>query len=427
MNATLTLVLGLSLASCAVTPAPPGQDGAQRGEIARATALLGPEWPASSAVIATTDGEIYLGNLDAQLETIETTPGLRARAEHQVLLASLYYQRFQIEGRLADAERARDILDAARSAPGFGAQHRLVHAQVLLGFHDFEAAREQISAAAEAGAGVATEALRASLERSLSLPAMPPVDRAASPSNYHDAVRAAAALVDRGELHSASRQLRLAQDLYPDSSPFPLAWIHLQQGIAFLRHGALDQAREFFAAAHARFPQYFLATEHLAETESLLGNHARAAELYRQVTAQNDQPAFWHGLAQAEAALGNAEAARQAAERARSGYAALLARYPLMYADHAVGYYLDTGEVAEALRLARLNFEHRQDLSAHLALAEALWADGQRAAACALAGAVGEAGLAPPELTLPTETLNGCSLPIQSPQQGITQMVEGTG
>lgn len=409
MKATFAIALCLCLFGCAASQPHSTTDTGIHEQIDRASARIGPDWPAMPADIATTDGEIYLGNLNSQIETIETHQRLQVDTSFQVSLASLYYQRFQIEGRLVDAERARDILDAEQLAAGFRPEHRLVHAQVLLGFHDFEAAAQQIDAAAERGAPEAdVAALRASLDRALRLPAVNAIGSDASPGNYLDAVRAAAASVDRGRLDEAGALLMQAQALYLDTNPFPLAWIHVQQGIAYLRHGAYPQAQRFFAAAHQRFPQYFLATEHLAETEGLLGNYARSAELYRMVTAQNDHPAFWHGLARAEAALGNTEAARAAAARAHAGYAELLVRYPLMYADHAVGYYLDIGDRAEALRLARLNFEHRQDLYAHLALADALLANGKPEAACEHVRRIRAAGLSPPEIHLPGEALSAC-------------------
>ncbi|NND44118.1 MAG: hypothetical protein HKN58_02255 [Xanthomonadales bacterium] len=399
----------ICLAGCASVNMPADSGDKSQREINAAIGQIGPRWPASPAQLATTDGEIYLGNLESQIDAIESRPGLIGRTRFQVALAGLYYQRFQIEGRITDAERARELLDEARSSERLTPQDRLVYAQVLLGFHDFDAAAEQLELAAQHGAPDAAVATgRAALDRALQLPDRNAGAMEDSPADYVASVRRAAALVDRGQPAAASEHLRNAQDLYGDVNPFPLAWIHVQQGIVFLRHGAYEQARTFFVAAHERFPQYFLATEHLAETEGLLGNHARSAELYRVVTAQNDQPGFWHGLAGAEAALGNTEAARQASERAREGYRRLLEDYPLMFADHAVGYYLDVGDPAEALRLARLNYEHRQDLSAHLALAEALAGSGRLDEACKRVARLRDHGLEPPEISVPGEPLAAC-------------------
>ena len=279
-----------------------------------------------------------------------------------------------------------------------------------MGFHDFEAASAQVSLAEAKGApSNGIKATRAALDQALRRPVKGRNRFIGVSGDYGDAVQRAAELLNQGLLAGATAQLRQAQESYRDSSPLPLAWIHVQQGIAFLRHGEYEQARTFFAAAHERFPQYFLATEHLAETEGLLGNHQRSVELYRQVTVQNDQPGFWYGLAGAESELGNSEAARETRQRAEAGYEFLLSRYPLMYADHAVGYYLETGNPGRALELARLNFEHRQDLMARLALAEALMGNGLVKAACKQVRIIREAGLAPPEISVPGETLANCT------------------
>jgi len=405
------------LASCAGQQSPSSNDAATASiqnlhantEIERAIALISVDWPALPDSLPTTDGEIYLGNLNSQINVIDGNPALRQRTSFKVTLAGLLYQRFQIEGRIADAEQARSILDSAHSDREFAAADHLVYAKILLGFHDFDGASKQLILAESKGvsaSGVA--AIRTSLNQALRLPVKGQNRYTGVSGNYGDTVQYAATLLNKGRLAETTAQLKKAQELYRDSSPFPLAWIHVQQGIAFLRYGEHEQARRFFAAAHERFPQYYLATEPLAETEGLLGNHERSAELYRLVTAQNDQPGFWFGLAQAEEELGNTQAAQLAAQRAELGYQNLLTRYPLMYADHAVGYYLETGNPGRALELAELNFEHRKDLMAHLALAEATMRNGREEAACEQVQAIRDAGLAPPEISLAGETLANC-------------------
>ncbi|MDX1459797.1 MAG: tetratricopeptide repeat protein [Xanthomonadales bacterium] len=409
MKTWIALFFATSLAGCVSTAPVNAPNPVPDSVPPRVAERADTDWPATPQTLATTSGDIYLDNLNGQIETISTNPRFARHARFQVTLGSLLYQRFQIEGRIEDAERARRVLLEAEELPGFTSSDHLVLAKVLKGFHDFDNAARHIDVAAEGGAEpVQVAAARRSLQRALSLPGLQSLDPDPLPNDYVAAVEHAAALLNQGRLAAASESLRHAQVLYTDVNPLPLAWIHLQQGIAYLRHGDIEDARRFFEAAHQRFPQYFLATEHLAETELLLGNAHRAAALYRIVTAQNNQPAFWHGLAQAEAALGNQAAASIAAERAASGYEQLLAAHPLMFADHAVGYYLDMGDVSRALELARLNYEHRQDLMARLALAEALHEAGRHEAACSQVKSLTDAGLAPPEVTLPGETLSAC-------------------
>lgn len=410
MKILALIVLGLTVTSCVVSPRQDYSAAQTSPDIQQATDMTGPGWPAGLNELRTTEGDIFLDNLNSQIITLQQNPALTRLPRYRVMLAGLLYQRFQIEGRLADAEQSLLVMREAEELTGFSADDRLVYATVLQGFHDFDQASKQISRAAGEGAdGASVDRAMASLERSRNLAEdLGPVDPA-SIENYLTAVQMAALNVNQGRLTDATVLLRRAQALYGDSSPYPLAWIHVQQGIAFLRFNQYEQARIFFSAAHERMPQFFLATEHLAETESLLGNHRRAAELYRQVTRQNDQPAFWHGLAEAELALGNTEAAGEAARQAAEGYSRLLQQHPLMYADHAVDYYLDTDNAAKALELAQLNFRHRQDLFARLALAEALAAMGQIQAACEQVGDVRQAGLSPPEISQSSGVLASCN------------------
>lgn len=354
-------------------------------------------WPATPEAIRTTSGDTYLANLNGQINALSHHPNRTTAAPMQVRLGVLLYHRFQLEGRIDDAEAALRHLTAAQDSPGYRPSDHLALVQVLMGFHQFDAARASLDAAAAAGAPAeAVAMMQAALNRSLELP--PVDDRPVQPGGYVAAVQVAAVQTNRGSHAAATRWLQQAQERYTDSSPYPLAWIHVQQGIAHLRRDDLENARRFFAAAHARLPQYFLATEHLAEVELALGHAETAARLYRDVIAQNDQPAFWHGLALAEAALGNEKAAQEAAAQAASKYEALLERHPLMFADHAVDYYLDTGQPERALELAEINFAARQDVSAHLAMVSALMAHGREAEAEALLKRLDREGLAPPEV-----------------------------
>lgn len=401
-------VLALLAAAALVACAPRGQPIPADPALERAIAEVGPGWPARVDELRTTSGDIYAGNLDGQIralvDALERTPD----PAHQALLARLFYHRFQLAGRLEDALRARLLVAEVTRAPNADPDALLLQAAIESGFHDFEAALAAINRAVLAGAPAAqVERALVPVNRALGRPvasdAAPP-----APGDYVARVVAAADALERGRVERATTLLREAQSAYRDVSPFPLAWIHLQQGIVFLRYGALEPARVFFAAAHERLPQYYLATEHLAETELALGHAARAAELYRKVVEQNGQPAFWHGLALAEAELGNQQAAREAARAADEGYAALLADFPLLHADHAVDYYLDTGRPERALELALFNAEHRRDVSARVTLASALLANGKESDACAEVAALREDGYAPPELTVPGEPLAAC-------------------
>jgi tetratricopeptide (TPR) repeat protein len=192
-------------------------------------------------------------------------------------------------------------------------------------------------------------------------------------------------------------------------SPVPLAWLHTQQGIAWLRFGDIERAQRFFEAAYQRLPQYYLAAEHLAETEFLLGRRERARELYLAVIAQTDHPEFHAALAEVEAELGDTDAAEVSLGRAREGYEALLARHPAAFADHAAAFHLEQDEAGRALELARINLNQRRDVMAWLLLAEAEHAAGNRRAACRALDQARRTGLNPPELRELEERLQRCA------------------
>lgn len=335
------------------------RDGVER-HLLKAQQLIAADWPVGVEDRATTSGAVYLANLDGQIDVLEARLAGRQDDLLAAHLARLLYHRFQVLGRLEDGETARARLASVVSAGNPGVA--LDYARVLIGFHDFELALRVIDDAALNGADTGeAEALRRAIAQARGLAAPADSTQDVSPPSALDLVEQAAQWHARGRPDKASALLRLAQDLYADSSPFTLAWIHVQQGIVFLEHGYYESARRFFAAAHERFPQYTLAAEHLAETELALGRPERAAELYQQVAGISGHPEFYHQLARAETLLGRGEEARAAAASAREGYAQLVSRHPLMFADHAVAYYVDIGERERAVALAEANLNVRQD------------------------------------------------------------------
>lgn len=341
-----------------------------RLETARAT--IGADWPVSTERRATTDGGIYLANLNGQIAALEQRLDARPDPRLSAQQARLLYHRFQVLGRLEDAEAARDMLSlAARNA---GAQASLDYAHVLIGFHEFDKASEALDAAARHEAlapEVAAVRQAIAQARGQVKPMLEPRDVSPRTPSPVSLVSQAAAWLDHDRPELASKLLRLAQDRYTDSSPYTLAWIQVHQGIVFLEYEDYESARLFFAAAHERFPQYTLAAEHLAETELALGNPETAARIYREVAERTGHPEFHFQLSQAESQLGNDEKAAQSVQLARQGYERLVERYPLMYADHAVDFYVGMGDREQAVELAQANLSQRQDKRSEALLAKA--------------------------------------------------------
>jgi tetratricopeptide (TPR) repeat protein len=369
-------------------------------------------YPLLPAQRATTGETIYLANLNARIEVLEQTPEGNADDTTRTQLAAALMLRFRILGRLVDGERALDLAAAtARARPQQG-DAQMLYASALSAFHRFAEA-EQALHRAEALLG--NDARLASLRRDL-LMAQGHYDalaedfaHAAEPvADFYELAHRADLRVLQGDLAGASMWYRSAQDLYQDVDPVPLAWLHVQQGIALLRFDEIDSARQFFAAAHARLPSYALATEHLAECEFKLGQFDVARTLYAQVIEQTGNPEFLAALARLERAAGHVEAAAQAQAAASAGYAELLQRHRAAYAQHAADYYLSIGDSESALRLARENLALRADLGSLILLAHAAAAAGEHAEACAAVVRIESTGLHPPELRQLGELQSSC-------------------
>ncbi len=358
---------------------------------------LPPAWrPLSPEESPSTSAAIYLGNLDSRIAVLSASDDQATRA----LLARLLLQRHRILGRLADAEAAlalleyRDDLDSAALAT-LAALHMV--------FHDFAAAGQALDRAEAVDSGdpalpilrrdlAVARGDREFLRRDIAVAAEPVAD-------VHELAHRADLLVNLGQLELAMLWYRTAQDLHADVDPWMLAWLQTQQGIALLRHERIPEARIYFETAHARLPQYYLAAEHLAECEMLLGNHDRARELLTSVIAQTGNPEFIAMLAELEDRAGNARAAEAARAQAIAAYGALLSRHPAAYAAHAAEFFLALGQIERARELADANLALRTDWMSELLVAEVALAADDLAAACRHWGRAALTPLTPPEIS----------------------------
>jgi hypothetical protein len=398
------ILLTALLAGCAVSPdSTPLSDARPEapGELALEAPRAEEIWPISTRYYRTTSAEIYLGNLDARVATLErrVQAGHRDRAE---ALASQLYHRYKLRGRLQDADRATALL-AEHAAQGWLSPGGMVlYAIALSGLHRFDEADQWLQRAREAGAkpeewrDVAADILVARGDyRALATD----IEASAEPTaDFYALAHRADLRLLQGDLAGAERHYLAAQALYRDSSPVPLAWLHTQMGIGYLRFGRIEDARRFFAAAVERLPGYYLAEEHLAECETQLGQFDAARERYLQVIEQTGNPEFSAALAGLEREAGNLQRAEQLVAEAKQGYEALLARLPGAYAQHAAEFYIETGDAKRAYTLARKNAELRSDVGSMILLANAAHAAGEIEAACKARKAALAPGFAPPEV-----------------------------
>jgi len=356
----------------------------------------------------TTDGRIYINNLNANIESLQKAVALRSPGPLNIQLARALYHRFRVAGVLADLEAALAVLNQAVEDMPFSADAWLLLARVQASFHEFPSAIISLRRAIESKASpAATEELRYEIEQARSGGRKFVSTRSETISgSLAEYVQRANQAVNLGEQELAVELLTAAQFHYYDSNPFPLAWLHVQQGILWLRFDDPARAKIFFQTARDRLPAYYLATEHLAETELLLGNFDDAAGLYQEVYAQTGNPEFLAGLAQAEASL-RSESAEATLQRAESEFQALVQRHPPMAWQHAAGFYLEQGQAQRALVLAQRNIEIRQDLQSVILLARAAAEAGAMDVACEQLQLGLSTGFSPPELLALVSKLQG--------------------
>jgi tetratricopeptide (TPR) repeat protein len=391
----LALTLATVLCACAPMPAPNTTTDTHP-----ATSFGG--YPLSLQQRSTTREDIYLGNLQARIDVLDEQLASAPSASLQAQLAAALLLRFRVLGQLVDGERGLALATSASQQDPDLADAHLMLASALSTFHRFDAAMAALVRAEQAGA----DEVRLAITRRDLLMAQGRYQelaedfaRSAEPvADFYELAHRADLRLLQGDPAGASQWYRAAQDLYQDVDPLPLAWLYVQQGIALLRYDQIAQAREFFAAAHARLPRYALATEHLAECEFLLGRHDQARQLYAAVIEQTENPEYRAALARVEEAAGNPERARVERELASRGYRQLLQRHRAAYVQHAAEYFFEIGDIDSALELAQENLQLRADLGSLILHARVAEASRHYPQACAALARIQASGLQPPEL-----------------------------
>jgi tetratricopeptide (TPR) repeat protein len=366
-----------------------------------------PNYPLSMQDRPTTDGQAYLTQLDARLQSlpkIDTPHSLAVRA-------GVLFQRYQALGALADLDAAYALAKQLSVSTDADADALLLSATIFSHMHEFDTALALLDRLGDAQVSAALRAEIADARtltplRARTLPNAP----LTTGKEYGELVRYANDCIDRGELACASDYFHQAQFVYTDVAPMPLAWLHTQQGIALLRFEQPELASRFFRAALTRVPNYYLALEHLAECEAQLEQFESGRKHYKSVIAQTGNPEYMAGLAALEASAGNAKSATAWQAQAKAGYAKLLAKFPSAYAQHAVNFYLEAGELAQAEQLTAANFKLRQDASAYILLAETKFAAHDLKASCAALVPVFQSGRRPPEAVALQQQLPNCPI-----------------
>jgi Tfp pilus assembly protein PilF len=146
----------------------------------------------------------------------------------------------------------------------------------------------------------------------------------------------------------------------------------LLRGVLDLDRGRLDAALTQFRRADAIFPGHWLIEEHIAEVLTLKGDYAAASRLYEDIVARTGHPEFMDALAAIARERGDKAAAQSWTRRARGAWERRLALFPEAAYGHAIDHYLDAGDTARALDLARRSDQARPHGESKIALARAL-------------------------------------------------------
>lgn len=385
--------IAVALVGCAVDKHKRTETQAQN--IALPPELFLSDYPLRLDVRPTTAGADYLAHLEGKIAQLATSKNALAGLQ----LAGARYQRYQILGALDDLDFAFNQAKAEAANPNPTNDALLLWATLAAYMHEFDAANkalaalssEKLPAAAALGSEIDTARGR---KQTIDINATLPTG-----GEFAELLRRAGYCVDRGDLFCATRFYHQAQFVYQDVSPLPLAWLHTQQGIALLRFGHPDIALRFFDAALERLPNYYLAAEHRAECLGLTGQLDSARTQYMQVIKQTGNPEYQAGLADVEKRAGNSNAAARWQSQAKSGYAQRLEKFPNAYAQHAVEFYLDVGDLKQSRRLAERNLALRQDVGAYVLLAEVALAESDSTRFCQAYKLAKTSGLNPPELS----------------------------
>ena len=192
-----------------------------------------------------------------------------------------------------------------------------------------------------------------------------------------------------GDTDTAEKLFVAAQYQYRDVSPFPVAWLWLQQGKMWEKRGQIARARVLYEAAIARVPGYAQATAHLAG----LLPAPQAIGLLRELCKTSDDPEYQAQLAVLLAENAEAKESEQLLSAARQTYDALTARHPDGFADHAARFWLGAGaDAKKALIFARRFADARPSADSLTLLVDAALAAHDTAAACSAAERALKAG-----------------------------------
>ena len=396
----------------------------------------------AQAALRTLDGVRALEHLEASIAEEERRASDGPLTVSQgATLVELLLMRGQFLGRMAAYERAEALAEQlVRDAPTDGGAF-LARARARATFHRFTEALADLTEAERLGFySDHNTAMRAAIFQAMGryteALALRQQLTQARPNTY--ALGAEATVwAEQGEVDQAERLFAQAYQKYRDVSPFPVVWLHFQQGLMWMWEGNLERARELFESACLRLPGYAAAQAHLALVEAALGRHeqasallrrwmqegdlarahagsegtptqsaasqettsdrgaggtaasgrfARAIALLRPLAESSDDPEYAGQLARLLTEVGQGEEAHHWRDVAAARYDELMVRHPEAFADHAAEFWLTVGgDLQKGRLLAAKNLEIRQTPRAYELMLRAAVATQETAVLCQVA------------------------------------------
>lgn len=195
----------------------------------------------------------------------------------------------------------------------------------------------------------------------------------------HDAYRLAQWHWRTGDFVRADAFLNEAQRR-AGSDPEAVAWLLIQRGTIDLSRGRYEAARRSFASSAQLVRGWYLAEQHLAEVDALLGRDQDAIARLRRILETTDVPEVRDSLARLLRERGDTAAADEQIALAREAWNRMLGSYPEAAYGHAIDHWVDLeSDPARAVQLAEENRNLRPNGEAMTKLARAYLAGGRTA------------------------------------------------
>lgn len=353
----------------------------------------------SEGVAKVSDIEVYLGNLEGQIqgETYRSNQEPESYL-HKANLSDLWYEKSGYTGSPFDTTKAidlsteaieklkkqlpkkmqkTDIFDKTEIKQQISNLY-LKRARYQMRLHQFESVRQDIQKAQELGASQdQVKDLKIDLnwnqgqyKPSLKL-AQQELERKSNRINF---IRLAGLKHELGQYQEANQYYQSAKTTTGDGiyfNPVQKAWLEVQIGINFIEMKEFEKSEAAFRSALGIAPDYVMALEHLAEFLAEQGRTDEAIVLYEKVIKLSEDPEFMGQLAKLYRLKNKTTEADQLSVKAKEKFNQLLQIFPEAMYWHAADFFLEEGQAPEkALELLEKNIKLRPNSSGYLALAK---------------------------------------------------------